>query len=220
LWHGARNLKRDSFRSNGMASMAIKFRGAAVALAALGILGSALAQAKRDDLITFGPVASAAAPASAPVAAPAQPLQRVQAAAPVAAPTVAPTAAPLAVPASAVKVAAPLVLCATCGTVLEVRTEKRKGSGGALGLIGGAVAGGMLGNQVGGGDGKKVATVAGAAGGAILGNELQKRLNRKTFHITTVKMKDGVQHIYESEQAPAWAVGDVVRLDGQTFVKP
>lgn len=131
-----------------------------------------------------------------------------------------PPAAAIALPASAIKAVAPVLLCDTCGTVLEVRTEKRKGSGGALGLIGGAVAGGMLGNQVGGGDGKKVATVAGAAGGALLGNEIQKHLNRKTIHITTVKMKNGTQHTYESEQAPPWAVGDVVRLDGQTFVKP
>lgn len=35
----------------------------------------------------------------------------------------------------------------------------------------GALAGGLIGNQVGDGDGKKVATVAGAAGGALAGGQ-------------------------------------------------
>lgn len=155
--------------------------------------------------------------------------------APVVQPAVQTTAAPaVAVSSAAVKAAMPTAsqiaaakatalaiakLCDTCGTVQELRQEKRKGSGGALGLIGGAVAGGLVGNQVGGGDGKKVATVAGAAGGALLGNELQKRLNRKTIHITSVKMKDGTVRVYESETAPVWAVGDTLRLEGAGFVK-
>lgn len=104
-------------------------------------------------------------------------------------------------------------LCDTCGIVTGVRSEKRKGKGGALGIIGGAVGGGLLGNQVGKGDGKTVATVGGAVGGAVIGNEIQKRLNRKTIHITSIQMKDGSTRSYESETAPAWAVGNSVKLD-------
>jgi outer membrane lipoprotein SlyB len=104
-------------------------------------------------------------------------------------------------------------LCDTCGIVQDVRSEKRKGKGGALGIVGGAVVGGVLGNQVGNGTGKTVATVGGAVGGAILGNEIQKRANRKTIHITTIQMKDGSTRTYESEAAPTWAVGNSVKLD-------
>lgn len=104
-------------------------------------------------------------------------------------------------------------LCDTCGIVKEVRSEKRKGKGGALGIIGGAVAGGVLGSQVGKGDGNTVATVGGAVGGALLGNEIQKRANRKTVHITSIQMKDGSIRSYESEAAPTWAVGNSVKLD-------
>ncbi len=104
-------------------------------------------------------------------------------------------------------------LCDTCGIVTGVRSEKRKGSGGALGILGGAVGGGLLGSQVGKGDGKTVATVGGAVGGAVIGNEIQKRLNRKTIHITSIQMKDGSTRSYESEAAPAWAVGNSVKLD-------
>ena len=44
-----------------------------------------------------------------------------------------------------------------------------------VGIAAGAVLGGVLGNQVGGGNGKKLATVAGVIGGGYLGNEVAKR---------------------------------------------
>ena len=45
----------------------------------------------------------------------------------------------------------------------------------AVGIGIGAVVGGLLGNQVGSGDGKTLATVAGAVGGAYVGNEIAKK---------------------------------------------
>jgi Glycine zipper 2TM domain len=44
-----------------------------------------------------------------------------------------------------------------------------------IGIGVGAVVGGLLGNQVGGGTGKTLATVAGAVGGGYVGNEIAKR---------------------------------------------
>ena len=44
-----------------------------------------------------------------------------------------------------------------------------------IGIGVGAVVGGLLGNQVGGGNGKTLATIAGAVGGGFLGNEIAKR---------------------------------------------
>lgn len=44
-----------------------------------------------------------------------------------------------------------------------------------LGIGVGAVVGGLLGNQVGGGNGKTLATIAGAVGGGYLGNEIAKK---------------------------------------------
>jgi outer membrane lipoprotein SlyB len=111
------------------------------------------------------------------------------------------------------KTAQVAALCDSCGIVTELRSEKRKGKGGALGIIGGAVGGGLLGNQVGKGDGKTVATVGGAVGGAVLGNEIQKQLSKKTIHITSIQMKDGSTRSYESEAAPTWVVGNSVKLD-------
>ncbi|WP_136255315.1 glycine zipper 2TM domain-containing protein [Onishia niordana] len=45
-----------------------------------------------------------------------------------------------------------------------------------IGTAAGAIVGGLLGNQVGGGSGKKIATVAGAVGGGLAGREVQGRI--------------------------------------------
>ncbi|MFC3456736.1 glycine zipper 2TM domain-containing protein [Massilia haematophila] len=44
-----------------------------------------------------------------------------------------------------------------------------------VGVATGAVIGGLIGNQVGGGNGKKLATLAGVIGGGYVGNEIAKR---------------------------------------------
>jgi uncharacterized protein YcfJ len=49
----------------------------------------------------------------------------------------------------------------------------------------GAVVGGLLGNQVGGGSGKKIATVAGAAAGGYAGNKVQGDMQDKDTYTTT-----------------------------------
>lgn len=49
----------------------------------------------------------------------------------------------------------------------------------------GAVAGGLLGNQVGHGKGKTLATVAGAAGGGYAGNQIQKNHQDKNARYET-----------------------------------
>jgi uncharacterized protein YcfJ len=48
-----------------------------------------------------------------------------------------------------------------------------------VGIGAGAVIGGLLGNQVGGGNGKKLATVAGIIGGGYLGNEVANRYQQR-----------------------------------------
>jgi outer membrane lipoprotein SlyB len=113
--------------------------------------------------------------------------------------------------------AAPAV-CHECGTVLGVRYEKRKGEGGAVGIVAGAAAGGLLGNQFGKGDGKTALTVAGAVGGGFVGNEVQKRVSAREVWITQVKMRDGSVRTVEHDQQPAWKTGQLVRLGAQNSV--
>ena len=117
------------------------------------------------------------------------------------------------------KGAVAVVLCDTCGTVQSVAREKRKGHGGVLGMAGGAVAGGLLGNQIGGGTGKTVATVGGAVAGGVVGNEIQKKMTSKKVYVTSVKMKDGSVKSFEQEAQPVWVAGNVVKVDGTTLTK-
>ena len=49
----------------------------------------------------------------------------------------------------------------------------------------GAVVGGLLGNQIGGGNGKKIATVAGAVGGGYAGNKVQGTMQANDTYTTT-----------------------------------
>ena len=51
------------------------------------------------------------------------------------------------------------------------------------GMAIGAVAGGVLGNQVGGGKGKTLATVAGAVGGGYAGKKIQENQQSKHSHV-------------------------------------
>ena len=109
--------------------------------------------------------------------------------------------------------------CDDCGTVQGVHQEKRKGEGGAVGIVGGAVAGGLLGNQVGKGTGKTVATVGGAVAGGFVGNEVQKHVTSKTVWVTKVKMKDGSIKTFEQEAKPVWAAGQTVKVSGKALAK-
>lgn len=107
--------------------------------------------------------------------------------------------------------------CDSCGHVTDVHKEKRKGEGGAVGIVGGAVVGGLLGNQVGKGNGKTVATVAGAAAGGYAGNEVQKHITSREVWVTKVTMKDGTVRTFEQEAQPGWKSGSVVKVNGRTL---
>jgi uncharacterized protein YcfJ len=56
----------------------------------------------------------------------------------------------------------------------------------------GAIAGGLLGNQVGGGKGRTLATVAGAVGGGYAGHEIQERRQETNTVTSTVRKCDSV----------------------------
>lgn len=60
-----------------------------------------------------------------------------------------------------------------------VRDEHR-----VAGTVAGALVGGALGNQVGGGSGKKIATVAGAAAGGYAGNKTQEHIQTNNTQTT------------------------------------
>lgn len=109
------------------------------------------------------------------------------------------------------------------GTVIAVRqvtinaasTEKMLASG-----VGAAV-GGLLGHQVGGGNGKTLATVAGALGGAVGGNLAGNRLYRQPGLQVTVKLDagNGSSQILSVTQAAdvALRAGERVQVIGNQY---
>ncbi|HXP01825.1 MAG TPA: glycine zipper 2TM domain-containing protein [Luteibacter sp.] len=68
---------------------------------------------------------------------------------------------------------------------VQVKQINSKDDNRLIGTGVGAVAGGLIGNQVGGGKGKTLATVAGAVGGGYAGNQIQKSHQNKNATYTT-----------------------------------
>lgn len=88
-----------------------------------------------------------------------------------------------------------------------------RGTGYGLGTLAGAVIGGVAGNQVGHGDGRKVATVAGVAGGAYVGHQLEKRNQPSDVYAVAVRMNDGAYQTLILESTGGLRVGDRVQID-------
>lgn len=128
-------------------------------------------------------------------------------------------------PAPAVVAQAPRAnVCASCGTVEAVNAVQRQGevNGVAvgnttigLGTVAGGVIGGLLGNQVGGGNGKTLATVAGVAGGAYAGNTIEKNMKKVTVYDVRVRMDDGTSR--NMEISSAVSVGSKVIVEGKNL---
>jgi len=102
--------------------------------------------------------------------------------------------------------------CAECGVIESVQEIDTKGKGSGIGVVGGAVVGGLLGNQVGGGRGQDVMTVVGAVGGAVAGNEVEKRVNSTKSYSITIRFEDGSSRAISSSTAPTWRAGDKVKV--------
>lgn len=120
-----------------------------------------------------------------------------------------PVARPTPLPAAPVMAGA---RCAECGVIESVREIDTKGEGTGLGAVGGAVAGGLLGSQIGGGRGKDVMAVVGAVGGGFAGNEVEKRVKSTKSYAITIRFDDGTSRVISEATAPAWHTGDKVRI--------
>ncbi|MEO6800246.1 MAG: glycine zipper 2TM domain-containing protein [Rhodanobacter sp.] len=108
--------------------------------------------------------------------------------------------------------------CNTCGVVQEVQQvyiQGGSGNGGTLGAIIGAVAGGVLGNQVGKGDGRKAATVVGAVAGGVVGNQVGKHNDGDSaaWRIV-VRLDDGRYATVTQRDNPGLRRGDYVEVRG------
>lgn len=114
--------------------------------------------------------------------------------------------------------------CADCATVEAVTAVQRQGqvNGVAvgnqtigLGTVAGGLIGGLLGNQVGGGNGKTLATVAGLAGGALAGNTIEKNMKQVIVYDVRLRMDDGSKR--NMEVSSVVPVGSKVIVEGKNL---
>ncbi len=110
----------------------------------------------------------------------------------------------------AMPVASQAATCGDCGKIKQIETVSghRSSTGG---LVAGALVGGVVGHQVGGGDGKKLATVAGALGGAYAGKKIAEN-SEKTQYRILVKMDDGHYETVTQNSAKDLKIGQSVRI--------
>ncbi|MGH6959580.1 MAG: glycine zipper 2TM domain-containing protein, partial [Dongiaceae bacterium] len=112
----------------------------------------------------------------------------------------------------------PPQVCYDCGTVASITPVTQKGEAGAIGTIGGAAAGGVIGHQFGKGRGKDAATVGGAILGAMAGREIEKRARSNTVYEIGVRMEDGSQRTVTVNDPANLTVGSKVRVEGNNLI--
>ena len=106
-------------------------------------------------------------------------------------------------------------VCNNCGVIEAIHEVNTRASGSGVGAAGGAVVGGLLGNQVGGGNGKTAMTVLGAAGGAFAGNKIEQNMKKVTVYQVRVRMNDGsTRNVEVSSSVP---VGSRVIVEGNNL---
>lgn len=89
-------------------------------------------------------------------------------------------------------------------------------TGPGLGTVAGVVVGGLLGNQVGKGNGRAAATVAGAVGGGLVGNNLEQnnRAAGSGMYQIGVRLDNGSYQTVTQDSAADLGIGNRVRIDG------
>jgi outer membrane lipoprotein SlyB len=103
------------------------------------------------------------------------------------------------------------------GEVVAVNTVQESEPTTGLGAVGGAVAGGLLGNQVGGGRGRILTTIAGVVGGGLAGNGIEHAVRKATSYQVQVRMQDGSYRNFNYSTQPPVQVGERVHVSGDSL---
>ncbi|WOD14174.1 glycine zipper 2TM domain-containing protein [Paraburkholderia kirstenboschensis] len=111
----------------------------------------------------------------------------------------------------------PIAVDPNAGEVVAVNTVQESEPTTGLGAVGGAVAGGLLGNQVGGGRGRILTTIAGAVGGGLAGNGIEHAVRKATSYQVQVRMQDGSYRNFNYSTQPPVQVGERVHVSGDSL---
>ena len=102
--------------------------------------------------------------------------------------------------------------CSNCGNIESIREITTRARGSGVGAGAGAILGGLLGNQIGSGRGRTLATAAGAVGGAVMGNQVEGNMHAYHSYEIRVRLDDGTLRTFHQRSIPAWRNGDRVRI--------
>jgi len=102
----------------------------------------------------------------------------------------------------------------TITALRQVQIQADSRAGGIIGTGGGAVIGGLLGSQIGGGSGRDLATAAGVIGGAVAGSNIEEAANRVRAWEMEIRRDDGMNVVIVQKADRPFEVGQRVRLIG------
>lgn len=108
--------------------------------------------------------------------------------------------------------------CAGCGKVLSVKVVEKEGEGSPVGMVAGGVAGALLGNQVGKGSTRDIATIAGAAGGAYAGHKIEQKIKTVKKWEVAVRFDNGEQKTFGFDKDPGFTPGAAVKASKGSIV--
>ncbi|NIF20045.1 MULTISPECIES: outer membrane lipoprotein SlyB [Pantoea] len=103
----------------------------------------------------------------------------------------------------------------TYGTLVSVRAVKIQGGddSNVVGAIGGAVLGGFLGNTIGGGAGRSLATAGGAVLGGVAGQGVEGAMNKSSGVELEIRKDDGnTIMVVQKQAATRYSVGQRVAI--------
>jgi len=103
------------------------------------------------------------------------------------------------------------------GEVIAINTVQAPEPTTGLGALGGAVAGGLVGNQIGGGRGKILTTIAGVVGGGLAGNGIEHAVRKQTTYQVQVRMQDGSYRNFSYPTQPDVQIGQRVHVSGDSL---
>ncbi|AOR66136.1 hypothetical protein BBJ41_00445 [Burkholderia stabilis] len=108
--------------------------------------------------------------------------------------------------------------CQSCGTVVAITQTRTPGQSSGIGAVGGAAAGGLLGNQFGHGNGRTAMTIIGALGGGLAGNQVEKQVRAETDYQVQVQMESGATRTFTYHNPPPFGQGQRVRIENGSLV--
>ena len=104
--------------------------------------------------------------------------------------------------------------CHDCGTVTDIVGYEGDGRTTGAGVVAGALLGGLAGNQVGGGDGRRLATVAGAVAGGVAGHRIEQRARSANEYDIHIRLDNGRHTMVQQSGLGGVQIGSYVRVAG------